>query len=173
MNNPIIETERTFLRPLTVDDAGNFYRLNLDDEVVKYTGDDPFEDVASARRFLEAYDQFEKYGVGRWAVIDNAENTFIGWCGLKYSPDMDEYDIGFRFFRKYWNKGYASETAKACIAYGFRELKLNRIVGRAMKGNVASVKVLEKIGLTFLKPFNFDEQHEGVIYEITKNEYNN
>jgi len=170
MNKIIIETERTFLRHLTTEDAENFYRLNLDNEVLKYTGDKPFESIIAAEIFLKAYDQYEKYNVGRLAVIDKTENGFIGWCGLKYSQNLNEYDIGFRFFRKYWNKGYATETSKACIDFGFRKLELNKIIGRAMKENIASIKVLEKIGLTYIKDFDFDRQN-GVIYEITKNKY--
>jgi ribosomal-protein-alanine N-acetyltransferase len=164
-----IETERTILRSLTSDDAEDFYALNLDKEVLKYTGDQPFEDIQTAKEFLTNYDQYEKYGVGRLAVIENATSKFIGWCGLKYNPDKDEYDIGFRFFRDYWNKGFATETAKRCIDFGFKELGITRIVGRAMKGNIASIKVLEKIEMTFKETFDFDG-HDGVIYERTNND---
>ncbi|MFD2117973.1 GNAT family N-acetyltransferase [Paenibacillus yanchengensis] len=137
---------------------------------MKYTGDKSFASIIEAKEFLKAYDQYEKYNVGRLAVINKTENRFIGWCGLKYSQNVNEYDIGFRFFRKYWNKGYATETSKACIDFGFRKLGLNKIIGRAMKENIASIKVLEKIGLIYMKDFDFD-RHSGVIYEITKNKY--
>jgi RimJ/RimL family protein N-acetyltransferase len=121
-----IETERTILRRLTSDYAEDFYALNLDKEVLKYTGDQPFEDIQTAKEFLTNYDQYEKYGVGRLAVIENATSKFIGWCGLKYNPDKDEYDIGFRFFRDYWNKGFATETAKRCIDFYKKRLKIFR-----------------------------------------------
>lgn len=162
-----IETERTLMRKLIKEDADDFYALNLDKEVLKYTGDQPFENIQAAIDFLTKYDQYEKYGVGRLAVIDKATLKFIGWCGLKYSHDKHEYDIGFRFYRKYWNKGYATETAKRCLELGFSELKIEKIVGRAMKENIGSIKVLEKIGMTFKENFDFEGQ-EGVIYELTK-----
>lgn len=162
-----IETNRTTLRRLTVADADDLYKLNLDQEVIKYTGDKPFENVQVAKDFLSSYDQYEKYGVGRLAVIDKATSKFIGWCGLKFSPDNNEYDIGFRFFRQYWNKGFATETAKKCLEFGFNDLKMHRIVGRAMKENIASIKVLEKIGMNFTENFDFDG-HIGVIYEFRK-----
>ena len=167
MNNNIIETERTYLRHLTADDALNFYNLNTNTEVLKYTGDVPFENIDAARNFLKAYDQYQKYSVGRMAVISKAEKEFIGWCGLKYSPELDEYDLGFRFFRKFWNMGYATETAKACIDFGFDKLKLNKIVGRAIKENVASIRVLEKIGMVYQKELNLNGQI-WVIYEISQ-----
>ena len=153
------------MRNLTIDYAEDFYTLNLDQEVIKYTGDEPFENIQTAKNFLTNYDQYEKYGVGRLAVIDKTTAKFIGWCGLKYNPDKDEYDIGFRFFRQYWNKGFATETAKRCLDFGIKDLDLNRIVGRAMKENLASVKVLEKTGMTFIETFDFGG-YEGVIYEL-------
>ena len=162
-----IETERTIMRKLAKKDAKDLYTLNLDKEVLKFTGDRPFENLQTAMDFLINYDQYEKYGVGRLAVIDKKTSKFLGWCGLKYSEDKNEYDIGFRFYKKYWNKGLATETAKKCLDFGFDECKIEKIVGRAMKENIASIKVLEKIGMTFKENFDF-EGHEGVIYEIMK-----
>lgn len=166
----IIETERTFLRHLQVEDAEDLYSLNLDPDVIKYTGDRSFKSIREAEYFLRNYDQHRKYGVGRLAVIEKASNEFIGWCGLKYLEDQDIYDLGYRFFRRYWNKGFATESARACLDYGFRELNLDKITGRAMKENVASIKVLEKIGMIFKKEAHFDE-HDGVLFEMTKSEY--
>ena len=67
-----IETERTIMRKLTKEDAKDFYTLNLDEEVLKFTGDKPFKDLQTAIDFLTNYDQYEKYGVGRLAVIDKS-----------------------------------------------------------------------------------------------------
>jgi len=83
--------------------------------------------------------------------------------------DLDETDIGFRFFEENWNKGYATESAKACINYRFENLKLKTIIGRAMTENIASIKVLQKIGLEFVKEFDFNAINKGVIYKIEKN----
>ncbi|MES2629462.1 MAG: GNAT family N-acetyltransferase [Bacteroidota bacterium] len=164
--NPVshLVTTRTLLRKLTINDAEDFYALNLDPDVLKFTGDQPFKSVLAAKNFLAGYDQYEKYGVGRMAVIDKNTSGFIGWCGLKYSEDKEEYDIGFRFHKQYWNQGYATETALKCLEYGFTDLGIERIVGRAMKENTGSIKVLEKIGMTFKQYFDFGG-NEGVIYE--------
>ncbi len=161
-----IETERTIMRMLSKEDAIDFFNLNLDKEVLKYTGDQPFENIQASIDFLTKYDQYEKYGVGRLAVIDKATLKFIGWCGLKYSQEKNEYDIGFRFFKNYWNKGFATETAKKCLEYGLDELKIDRIIGRAMKENIGSIKVLEKIAMKFKENFDFEGQ-SGVLYELT------
>ncbi len=163
----ILETKRTFLREITVEDSENAYSLNLDPEVIEYTGDSSFDSIEKAREFLENYDHYKKYGFGRWAVINKIDNQFIGWCGLKFTEELNEFDIGFRLFKEYWNMGYATETAKACIDFGFDKFGMTEIVGRAMKENIGSIKVLEKIGLVFSNSFDFEGQ-EGVIYKIKK-----
>lgn len=161
----ITETERLLLRELTPDDAENFFQLNHNPNVIRYTGDSSFSSVEEAQRFLENYKDYEVSGYGRWAVIDKENHTFLGWCGLKYHKETRETDIGFRFFEEYWNKGYASESAAACLNYGFEKLNLQKIIGRAMAVNTASVKVLQKIGMNLESEFDF-EGNKGIIYTI-------
>jgi len=163
----IIETDRLLLREFILDDAEKFYQLNLNPNVIKYTGNAAFKSIEEAKSFLENYKDYKTNGYGRWAVINKKSNEFIGWCGLKYGELENETDIGFRFFEEEWNKGYATESAVACLKYGFEVLKLNRIIGRAMKENKASIKVLEKIGLVYESDCIF-ENKEAVIYKIEK-----
>ena len=163
----IIETDRLLLREFILDDAEKFYQLNLNPNVIKYTGNASFKSIEEAKSFLENYKDYKTNGYGRWAVINKESNEFIGWCGLKYGELKNETDIGFRFFEEEWNKGYATESAAACLKYGFEVLKLNRIIGRAMKENAASIKVLEKIGLVYETDCIF-ENKEAVIYKIEK-----
>lgn len=167
---PILETERLLLRELNPDDAGDFFNLNENPNVIKYTGDKAFQNIDEAREFLENYKDYRLNGYGRWAVISKVNNEFLGWCGLKYNSSTDETDVGFRFFEHYWNKGFATESAGACIDYGFKKLKLNTVVGRAMRDNTASVKVLEKLGMKYLRDFDFDG-HKGVIYKIESRDF--
>lgn len=163
----IIETDRLLLREFILDDAEKFYQLNLNPNVIKYTGNAAFKSIEEAKLFLENYNDYKTNGYGRWAVINKESNEFIGWCGLKYGEIENQTDIGFRFFEEEWNKGYATESAAACLKYGFEVLKLNRIIGRAMKENTASIKVLEKIGLVYETDCVF-ENKEAVIYKIEK-----
>lgn len=167
--NPIkvLETKRLYLRRMTVEDAENAYLLNLDPEVIQYTGDDSFESIEAVRQFLTNYRHYDQYDFGRWAVVAKDSDEFLGWCGLKYTPELDEYDIGFRFFKKHWNKGYATEAAQACLDLGFNHYKLTTIVGRARKDNIGSIRVLEKIGLNYVGDFDFDG-NIGVIYAIKR-----
>lgn len=166
----ITETPRLYLREFILSDAPDVYQLNADAELLKYTGDLPFESVEKAKAFLEQYDHYQQYGFGRWAVIRKVDEAFLGWCGLKYSADKNEVDIGFRFSKVYWNQGYATEAAKACLALGFYRFNIPIIVGRAMKANSASVRVLEKLNLKFQKEIQ-KEGTEWVQYSIAKSAF--
>lgn len=163
--NIILETPRTYLRELTPNDSSYFYQLNLDEEVIKYTGDMPFASIEEAQKFLENYTHYKLHQYGRWAVIEKSSNSFIGWCGLRYINQTNETDIGFRFFKEYWNKGFATETAKAVIDYGFHTLQLRRIIGIVMKQNTASIQVLKKIGMQKIGTTTCD-LHDAYLFEI-------
>lgn len=165
--NWIAETPRLMLREIVPDDAEQAYLLNLDPEVVKYTGDKPFASVDEARLFWANYEHYGNFGFGRWAVIRKADGEWLGWCGLKYVPEFDEYDIGFRFFRRHWGQGYATEAAQVCLALGFRKFGMNEIVGRAMKENIGSINVLEKIGMQYHSEFEL-ALHPGELYKISR-----
>lgn len=149
--NVIIETERLLLRTFTIDDASLIYELNLDPAVIRYTYD-PIKDIEHAREVLEKVilPQYVLYNHGRWAVHLKPTLEFIGWCGLKYIPQRDEIDLGYRFKKESWGKGYATEAAYACIKYGFEKLNMRRIIGRAIPENEGSLHVLEKCGMTFI-----------------------
>ncbi len=162
----ILKTKRLYLRELTPDDAKNFHDLNTDPLVTQYTGDPPFENIAAARHFLENYEQYRKYGYGRWAVLLKENEEWIGWCGLKYEAEYADTDIGYRFFRKHWGKGYATESAQACLDHGFQKLKLEKIVARAFKENTASINVMEKIGMQFEKELLLEGKFPGVQYVV-------
>lgn len=170
--NFFLETDRLFLRAFSTEDAEDMYNLNLDPLVLKYTGDKPFSSIEAAKQFLLRYDHYEKYGMGRWAVILKEKREFLGWCGLKYWPDKKWADIGFRFYRHAWGKGFATESAKICLKYGSKNKNLENIIGRVRIENEASIRVLEKIGMSFIKEISFDH-HPGFLYAWEpKNFYN-
>ncbi len=159
-----LETKRLILREFHMDDDQNMFLLNEDTEVLKYTGDQAFANVEAGREFLKNYLKKNAAGLRRFSVINKENNEWIGWCGLKRNEE-DEVDLGFRFYQKEWNKGYATEAAEACLKFGFEVLGLRRIVGRAHQKNLASIKVLEKIGMSFWKKNN-----EWLNYKIAQSQ---
>lgn len=167
----ICETPRLLLRKKVVEDAPFFFELNSDPLVIQYTGDDAFENLKAAEDIVKfVIAQYEKNGYGRWLVANKETGEPLGWCGLKFHDDTQETDLGYRFMQKYWGKGYATEASLACIDYGFKVLKLDRIYGQAMKENIASINVLKKVGMTYLKE-DLCVGHESFIYELKKENY--
>ena len=163
----IIETDRFILREFLVKDAQEFYNMNLNEDVIKYTGDFPFKSVEEAEEFINNYDHYQKYGYGRWSIIEKGTNNYIGWSGLKMTESLNEIDLGFRIKKEYWNKGMAMETAKAVLDFAFAKLKITKVVARAMKDNTASIKVIKKLGMKFRNEF-VDEKEKWLVYEISK-----
>lgn len=149
MSSFLISSPRLLLREFKREDAQDIYQLNEDPLVIQYTGDPPFASLDAALSFIEGYDAYAKHGMGRWAVVRREDSAWLGWCGLKWHPEEAFVDLGFRLYRKYWGYGYATEAAKASLEYGFKHLGLKRIVGRAMKENLASIRVLEKCGMSY------------------------
>lgn len=166
----ILETDRLVLREFSLSDAEGMYALNLDPDVIRYTGDPAFKSIADARVFLGNYSDYKRNGYGRWSVILKESGEFVGWCGLKYHED-DFVDIGFRFFKDQWGKGYATEAALATLNYGFQTLKLNEIIGRTASENTASIKVLEKLNMQFWKRGSCHGIENTLYYRINKESY--
>jgi len=168
----IIETDRLFLKEFSLSDSKDFFKLNSDFEVMKYTGDVAFKSVSEAEHFLKNYSDYSKNGYGRWSVFIKETHQYIGWCGLKLN-DNNIVDIGFRFFRKEWGKGYATESAKASLEYGFTKLNIKEIIGRASLNNKASIKVLEKLGMILWEKGGCEGIENCIYYRINIAEFNN
>ena len=167
----ILETERLIIREHVLSDAPFFFTLNSNYNVVKYTGDSSFKTIEEAEKIVQyVMNQYKENGYGRWLVAEKETGNPIGWCGLKFHADTKETDIGYRLLESAWGKGYATESAKACIDYGFKHFKLNRIIGDAMKENTSSINVFKKLGMTYLKDSLLDNI-ESVIYELKKENY--
>ncbi|MES2655624.1 MAG: GNAT family N-acetyltransferase [Bacteroidota bacterium] len=159
-----LETERLYLREFTLDDAAMVFEMHQDPAITRYTGDPlPWDSIVHTEKILtEAILPQYQHNIGRWAVHLKATDEFIGWCGLKNTGE--EIDLGYRYIQKYWGNRYALEAAKAVLDYGVK-LQLPNIIGRASVANVASVKILAQIGLTF-DAFYMDEDtmEESVRY---------
>ncbi|MFN0199985.1 MAG: GNAT family N-acetyltransferase [Bacteroidia bacterium] len=163
----ILETPRLLLREFTLADKHDFFALNSDWEVVQYTGNLPFENMEAAVNVLENViikGQYEKYGMGRWAVIEKESQALLGWCGVRPNENDGEIDLGYRYFRQYWGKGFATEAAKAVLEYAKNELQLAKIAGKAQIENIASIKVLSKIGMERMK--DIEENNEKLAYFV-------
>ena len=93
---------------------------------------------------------WEEHKLGWWALEPCSENKLIGWSGLQYLPETEEVEVAYLLSRPYWGRGLATEAATACLQYGFEELELERIIGLVHPGNMASQRVIEKLGMSFV-----------------------
>ena len=157
-----IETERLILRDLLPTDDEGMFLLDSDPDVHKYLGRKPVQNIEQCREVIEIIrQQYETNGIGRWAVIKKETGTFIGWSGLKLMKETingrnNFLDLGYRFIKQYWGKGYATETAIASAFYAWDVLKARELCGIAHIDNIASRKVLQSAGLRFIQNFDFN-----------------
>ncbi|KAN0026778.1 hypothetical protein ACTFIV_007769 [Dictyostelium citrinum] len=164
-----LESQRLYFRELESNDDEKLFELDSDQEVHKYL-ESAVINIDQCREAIKSIqNQYKLNGTGRMAVIIKETNEFIGWAGLKLEHNINGhesfYDIGYRFIKRYWGKGYATEATQFFINYGFNIMKIDKICAFADKDNIASRKVLEKSGLKFIEMFK-DDDNEEAWYEI-------
>lgn len=174
-----IETERLILRELKEIDLDGMFELDSNVDVHKYLGNNPIKTKEQAKENIAFIrKQYLERGIGRFAIIEKSSSEFIGWSGLKLNQGKKEelngfsnfIDIGYRLIPKFWGKGYALETAIACLDFGFKQKKYNCIYGAAEIENIGSNKILQRIGLQFINDFNHKEIKANW-YQLNKSNY--
>lgn len=152
-----IETPRLILRNWQEDDLKPFRELNSDEEVMRY-----FPKTYSLEETDAFYraiiKEFEEYNYGLYAVEIKESNEFIGFIGFHRATFEADFtpciEIGWRLKRDAWGKGYATEGAKACLEYGFKNLNFKEVYSFTAKINKPSQNVMKKIGMHYVKDFN-------------------
>ncbi len=157
-----IGTERLIMRDLLPTDDEGMFELDSDADVHKYVGGRPVKTIEESRRVIEhVRAQYLANGIGRWAVIEKSASKFIGWAGLKLITEpigdrVNYYDLGYRFIKPSWGKGFGSEAALASVEYGWNIMNLQEINAIANIDNAASRRILEKTGMEFHGTFDYD-----------------
>lgn len=150
----ILETKHLMLRRLQLTDLDDLFRLYGDPEVRRYIPDAPtnYEETREELEwFLDGHpDQPE---LGLWATIHKETNRFIGRCGLLpwVIDGRPEVEVAYLLAKAYWGQGLGTEAAQAVRDYGYETLGLSRLICLIERDNLASIKVAEKIGMTFEK----------------------
>jgi len=126
------------------------YRLNSDPDVMRYMPVHAKQSVnlEAAERMVErsiAY-YLQHPGLGIWPTCLGENDECIGWTALKHLENTGEIELGYRYFPQSWRRGFATEISRRIVRYGFEDLGLRRIVGITHPENVASQRVLEKVG---------------------------
>ena len=166
-----IETARVRLRPFTLSDLDGLSRITADPEVMRYIADGrPLtrdETEANLRSIIET---FRRRGHGRWAMVEKAGGRLLGYCGLAHPAQSPGIELVYMLDRHAWGRGLATEAGRACLRYGFEELHLETVYALTMPGNQRSRRVLERVGMKFLR----DDYYYGyacVCYAIGRREW--
>lgn len=162
-----LETPRLILRQFTENDLDNLVNLDSDPDVMRFiSGGFPSSREAIANTFLpDILSYYKQYdNLGFWAIIEKYSHEFIGWIVLRPesrfrfaklldAAEADVLELGYRLRKSSWGQGYATEVAKALINKAFTEWGFHKIIAWAMPENLASIRVMEKLGLTLQQEY--------------------
>ncbi|MFI6910185.1 GNAT family N-acetyltransferase [Nonomuraea sp. NPDC050394] len=145
---PELHTDRLRLRPFTNADADALYTLHSNTHVMRYWDSPPWTEPARSDRFIMMCHKMAEEGTGARVAIDRAcDGAYVGWCGLtSWNPDYRSASLGYCLSEAMWGHGYATEAAQALLRWAFDTLDLNRVQAEADTRNMASARVLEKVG---------------------------
>ena len=148
---PTLKTERLSLRPMHFIDAEDMFDYAKRDDVTEYLLWRPHTSLSYTKDYLK-YIQ-TRYALGDfydWALIDRESRRMIGTCGFtRIDTTNNSAEIGYVLNPDFWGRGIACEAAMRVLEFGFEELSLQRIEARFMQGNEASLRVMQKLGMTF------------------------
>ena len=168
-----IMTDRLILRQFRKDDLDAYAKIMGDREVGRWfpkgDGYTPEESEKSLKAILK---HWAEHGFGIWAIIDKANGVLIGRCGLNLINKTSEVEVDFVVTPNSWGNGYATEAARTALACGFQNLKLQNIIALAKPENTASRRVIEKIGMQFIR----NAEYWGITcacYSISKTQHTN
>ncbi len=146
-----LETERLYLRRVTLDDADLMLAVWNDPAFVRNVGDRGIRTVEQARESMKsgALKLYEDYGYGPYSMVLKSDGCQIGICGLFKRENLEDPDIGFAVLPDYCSKGYAGEAAFAVVAHARDDLEIRGLIAIVSPGNTPSIGLIEKLGLSF------------------------
>ena len=161
----LLETNRLQLRRFTPADAEHIFALDNDPAVMRYINggtSTPWQVVT--QQILPGFLRYDDAtpGFGFWAAIEKATGDFVGWFVFRPTGnDPQEVTLGYRFHKTAWSKGYATEGAAALIDRGFAEWGVARVIATTYEENRASRRVMEKLGMRYVRSFRYSEAEIG------------
>lgn len=148
---PVLETARLTLRAFTQEDIHPLHQIVSDPDVTRYLPlPDPWPRQKVEIWIARHIEHWNRCGFGWWAVEHRSDSRLAGWCGLRRLEETDEVEVLFLLGKEFWNKGFATEAAAASLRYGFETIHLAQIIALVLPGNLASQRVIEKLGMTLI-----------------------
>lgn len=166
-----LETDRLLLRRFAPDDLDALARIAADPEVMRYIGSgQPMSRAETETALRSIIEGFERRGYGRWALVHKTGGELIGYCGLTLLDETVGVELAYMLNRPYWRTGLAAEAVAACLRCGFESLGLDKISAITHARNAASIRLLERVGLKFVKALRY-YGIECVQYEMTREDF--
>lgn len=149
----ILATERLALREFTEEDDLFILELVNTEAWLKYIGDKNIKTKHQAEEYLVKgpIQSYREHGYGLFLVELKDTKLPIGMCGIINRPTLENPDIGFAFLPKYVGQGFGFEIAKSTLQYAQQQLGIEKVLAITIPGNLASIKLLIKLGMTFKK----------------------
>jgi [ribosomal protein S5]-alanine N-acetyltransferase len=142
-----METNRLILRPFEEGDAEAAFGWFGDPEVMRFTTTGPDSSIEKTKTRLAKYQEHQSVrGFSKWIILDRHSGGAIGDSGLIHLEEYGRIDLGYRFAKPYWGKGLATEAAAAWVRAGFVDFHIEQLTAFVHRENVASIRVLEKVG---------------------------
>ncbi|WP_397451778.1 GNAT family N-acetyltransferase [Pseudomonas sp. NA-150] len=165
----LLQTERLLIRELTAQDVSALAAILGDAQVMRHSVGGVLSAKATREFIAGCVFSYQANDFGPWAVIEKSSSTFIGFCGLNAElvEGAEEVEIGYRFARPFWGRGFATEAARATRDYAFGVIGIDSLIAIVEPENIASVNVIEKLGFN---TFIHSQYHRrGVkIYRMTR-----
>lgn len=144
---PTLHTERLSLIEIQQGHLSDIFKLFGDEEVTQFYNLLPLKEKQEGQKLLDWFQSRYQESLGiRWGIALKGKSNIIGTVGFNNYTKNHRANLGYDLQKEYWNNGYITEALKAIIDFGFNNLEINRIEAEVMQGNIASEKVLEKLG---------------------------
>lgn len=162
----MFETDRLILRLLDEKDIDDIFAMRSDPEVMRFIRA-PQNRVETVNWLNLVSSRWKSDHIGFCAIVEKQTDKFIGWCGLWRLKETSELEIGYAIAKNAWGKGFATEAAQVFLRYAFEQLKPDKIVAVAEPENASSRRVMEKLGMKFVRLGEFYNR-ELVQYAISR-----
>jgi ribosomal-protein-alanine N-acetyltransferase len=150
-----VETNRLVLRPVRPNDAAALHRISNEPGVRRYLWDDePVEEATIRAVISQSVRMFSERGIGLFGVRRHGSEDLIGFCGLVQLEGMEEPELAYELTRDAWSNGLATEASLACLRHAFGDAGLERVIAGSDAENVASLRVIEKLGMRLVGSLN-------------------
>ena len=163
------ETERLFLQPTTEEDAGFILELLNSPKWLEYIGDRNVHTEEDAKQYIKnkISPQLEKLGFGNYTLIRKTDKVKIGSCGLYDREGLEGIDIGFAMLPAFEGLGYGFESASKVLEIGRTVFNLERFSAITTKNNLASQRLIEKLGLRYIETIRIpNDEEELLLYRL-------